>query len=262
MKPYREYPLWSVSMHDSDELRQLLRQAIVRHNVEHVVETGTHEGLGSTRFIAESFPADTPPKSFVTIEAGWKSWRRARRNLRRFPTVTPLWGHTLELRSAIDFVERDECIRCHESYPDVFIDDVDDPVGLYTRELKTGISGAPRKIRDRLVFAIDRRFQYRGEGLLAQSLMRVRNATPLIVLDSSGGTGWLEFTTVRDTMGTHPYLLLLDDVHHLKHFRSLESVRRDRSFEILGLDERHGWMLAHHVGRDRSDGSLPATTSP
>ena len=247
MKSYREYPLWSVSMHDSNELRQLLRDAIVRYGIAHVVETGTHEGLGSTRFVAESFPPEARPRSFVTIEAGWKSWRRARRNLRRFPAVTPVWGHTLELRSAIDFVEQDECICHHERYPEVFIDDVDDPVGFYTRELKGGLSGAPHGLHKRLAFAIDRRFRYGGEGLLAKSLLRVREERPLLVLDSAGGTGWLEFMTVRETMGERAYLLLLDDVHHLKHFRSLEYVRRDSSFEILGLDERHGWMLANHL---------------
>lgn len=246
MKAYREYPLWSVSMDDSDELRRLLRDAIVRFDIAHVVETGTHEGLGSTRFVAESFPPERQPKSFVTIEAGWKSWRRARRNLRPYPAVTPVWGHTLELRSAIEFVEQDECIQRHERYPDIFIDDVEDPVGFYTRELKGGLSTAPRGLHKRLAFAIDRRLRYEGEGLLAKSLLRVRDEKPLVVLDSAGGTGWLEFTIVRETMGTRAYLLLLDDVHHLKHFRSLEQVRRDSAFEILGLDERRGWMLASH----------------
>ncbi|HEY2376374.1 MAG TPA: hypothetical protein VGH98_10410 [Gemmatimonadaceae bacterium] len=252
MKPYREYALMSVSMHDSAELRLLLRDAIICNKIAHVVETGTHEGLGSTRFVAESFPHDAPPKSFVTIEAGWKNWRRAKRNLRPFPGVTPVWGHTLELRTGIEFIERDECIRRHQCYPDVFIDDVEDPVGFYTRELRLGLSGAPRGLWRPLIFAIDRRLRYRGEGLLAKSLLPVRDEKPLIVLDSAGGTGWLEFTTVRETMGTRPYLLLLDDVHHLKHFRSLEHVRRDDAFTILGLDEQHGWMLAQHNVDDRS----------
>ena len=144
MKSYRDYPLSSVSMHDSTDLRRLLRDVIVRHDIRHVVETGTHEGLGSTRFVAESFPPDAEIRSFVTIEAGWKSWRRARRNLRGYSFVTPVWGHTLALRSAIDFVEHDECILHHERYPDVFIDDVDDPVGFYKRELERGLDGTPR----------------------------------------------------------------------------------------------------------------------
>ena len=53
MKSYREYALGSVSMHDNDELRSLLRDVIVRERIRHVVETGTHEGTGSTRFVAE-----------------------------------------------------------------------------------------------------------------------------------------------------------------------------------------------------------------
>ena len=247
MKSYREYPLASVSMHDSAELRRLLRDVIVRHRIRHVVETGTHEGLGSTRFVAESFPPDAQIRSFVTIEAGWKSWRRARRNLRRYDFVTPLWGHTLALRTAIDFVENDECIRHHERYPDVFIDEVDDPVGFYKRELERGLDGTPRRLHRRIQFALDRRTRYAGEGLLATSLLRVRDETPLVVLDSAGGTGWLEFMTLRETMGARPYVLLLDDVHHLKHFRSLEHVRRDPDFEIVGLDETHGWLLATHA---------------
>ena len=246
MKSYRDYPLWSVSMHDSTDLRRLLRDTIVRHGIKHVVETGTHEGLGSTRFVAESFPVDAGVLTFVTIEAGWKSWRRAKRNLRRYPFVTPLWGHTVPLRTAIAFVESDDCIRHHNRYPDVFIDDVDDPVGFYKSELERGLEGVPRHLHRRIQFAIDRRVRYAGENLLPKSLVRVRDKTPLVVLDSAGGTGWLEFTTLRETMGPRPYVLLLDDVYHLKHFRSLEHVRGDPSFEILGLDESHGWMLALH----------------
>jgi hypothetical protein len=257
MKSYREYALGSVSMHDSDELRSLLRDVIVRERIQHVVETGTHEGMGSTRFVAESFPPGASPTSFVTIEAGWKSWRRARRNLRRFSFVTPLWGHTLGLRTAIEFVERDECIRHHERYPDVFIDELDDPVAFYTRELVRGLDGTPRQIHRRLQYAIDRRLRYSGEDLLAKSLSCVRDETPLVILDSAGGTGWLEFTTLVETMQTRPYVLLLDDVHHLKHFRSLAHVRQDPAFEILGLDEAHGWMLAKHDGR-RSSRALRA----
>ena len=246
MKPYREYALGSISMHDSDELRSLLRDLIARRRIDHVVETGTHEGLGSTRFVAESFPTDSPPRSFVTIEASWRHWRRARRNLRRFPFVRPLWGQSLPLRDAIDFVAQDEVIRHHERYPDVFIDDVEDPVGFYTGELRGELGGESLGVARRVLRALDRRLRHRGENLLAKSLLRVRDGNPLVVLDSAGGTGWLEFIELRRTMDDRPYVLLLDDVHHVKHFRSLEHVRRDPSFAIVGLDERHGWMLSEH----------------
>jgi hypothetical protein len=39
----------------------------------------------------------------------------------------------------------------------VFIDEVDDPVAFYTRELVRGLDGTPRQIHRRLQYAIDRR---------------------------------------------------------------------------------------------------------
>ena len=69
---------------------------------------------------------------------------------------------------------------------------------------------------------------------------------PLIVLDSAGGIGYLEFQTVLKVMGNSEYFILLDDIHHLKHFRSARDIKTDKSFEILGLEQHHGWMLAHH----------------
>ena len=233
-------------MHDSAELRALLTRLIVEERIAHVVETGTHEGLGSTRFVAESFPSSAPPRSFVTIEASWRSWRRARRNLRRFAFVQPLWGHTLDVREAVEFIKHDECLREHEKYPDIFIDDVQDPAGFYLREVLGGLGGAPRDLPRRFWMSVDRLRHYRGEGLLERSLADVRDESPLVVLDSAGGTGWLEFTTLLATMKERKYFVLLDDVHHLKHFRSLAHVRSDASFQILGLDTRHGWLLAKH----------------
>src|SRR5215471_19085326 len=216
MKPYRKYEYASISMHESEQLSALLRELIRREPIEHVVETGTFEGLGSTRFLAEAFADTTLPTSFVTIEASWRSWRRAKRNLRRFPFVQPLWGHSLEPRQAREFVEQDDVIRHHEQYPDVFIDDVDDPIAFYTRELSGELAGRLPIFR-RLQRAIDRSFHYAGDELLARSLRRVAHTNPLVVLDSAGGSGWLEFSVLMQTMRERTFRLLLDDVHHLKH---------------------------------------------
>lgn len=247
MKPYSEYSLGSISMHDSPELRQLLAEAIVRERIVHVVESGTFEGLGSTRFVAETFAATISPQTFVTIEANWHSWRRARRNLRRFPFVRPLWGQSLETARALEFVQTDICVREHWRYPEVFIDDVQDPVALYKREIMGALSGEPTGLRRRLIRKFDRALHYKGEGLLDRSLRPVRDERPLVVLDSAGGVGWLEFQTLMSIMQHRRYHLLLDDVHHLKHFRSLAHIRSDPAFQIIGLDERHGWVLATHA---------------
>jgi hypothetical protein len=245
MKLYSDYSLGSISMHDSRELRQLLAQAIVRERIVHVIETGTFEGLGSTRFLAETFASTMPPQTFVTIEANWRSWRRARRNLRRFRFVRPLWGRSLETRRALEFLETDQCLREHGRYPDIFIDDVQDPVTFYRREIMGG-GDLPKSLHRRALRELHRAVYYRGEGILERLLRRVRNERPLVVLDSAGGVGWLEFQTLTTVMHDRRYHLLLDDVHHIKHFRSLAHIRSDPAFRIIGLDERHGWALATH----------------
>ena len=246
MRPYREYPLGSISMHDSPRLRELLAKSIARDRIRHVLETGTHEGLGSTRFLAETFAAVAVPRSFVTIEANWRYWRRARRNLWKFSFVQPLWGATLDVAAAIAFVQSDDVLKNHERYPDIFIDDVEDPIGLYVRELRGELGELPHDVRRRLLMRLQSWLYYRGERLLEKHLRRLRGAMPLVVLDSAGGVGLLEFQTLITTMAEHPYLLLLDDIHHVKHFRSLAHIREDPSFEIIGLDESHGWVLARH----------------
>ena len=66
-------------------------------------------------------------------------------------------------------------------------------------------------------------------------------------MDSAGGIGFLEFTILLRVMRNRPYSLLLDDINHIKHFRSYEHIRKDRRFTILGLDESRGWLFARHA---------------
>jgi hypothetical protein len=258
MKLYQTHADASISMKSSVSLPPLLRELMRREQITDVVETGTHHGLGSTTLVAEAFPPDGLPRSFVTIEANWRSWRTARRNLARFPFVTPVWGHSLRVKEAIRFVRGDDALLQHDRYPDIYVDELTDPVSLYENELRGRLGG--RILRHPLAYVADRlRGRHSGENLLARSLSRVRDARPLVVLDSAGGTGLLEFATTRETLRGRAYFVLLDDVHHVKHFRSLAHIRSDAEFTILGLNEREGWALAeHHAGHrtaDRSEAS-------
>jgi hypothetical protein len=250
MKLYSEFRAGSMSLTHNGRLRGLLRQVISTENVQYVLETGTFQGLGSTTFIAECFPQPSPPRRFVTIEANWDSWRRARWNLRRFPFVTCVWGLSIELEQGLAFVNDDDWIRNHADHPDIYIDGTDDPVGFYSNELKGKLRGEmATSIWARIRQPFDRIFHYQGEGLLKRCLQEMKESRPLVVLDSAGGTGLLEFTILREFMSDRPYLLLLDDVHHIKHYRSLCHVQTDPSFELLGHSQVHGWALAKHTPR-------------
>jgi hypothetical protein len=79
----------------------------------------------------------------------------------------------------------------------------------------------------------DFEFLWDGTDLLARYCIIHKQHRPLIVLDSAGGIGYLEFLTTLKVMGNAEYMLLLDDVHHLKHFRGLRDLRTNKSFEIL-----------------------------
>ena len=153
-----------MSMLADEELCRLFRAAVVEERVTCVIETGTYNGLGSTKFVAESFPSCSSPRIFVTCEANYVSWREAKKNLARFSFVRPLWGLSVRLKQAIEFIRNDKVLINHRHYDDIFIDVVTDPIGFYTKECRGGL----RRVRRRHLhmYFIDRIINYDGEGLL------------------------------------------------------------------------------------------------
>lgn len=247
MKLYSEYPGASISMHDDKQLREALKSTIEQERINYVIETGTYQGLGSTTFVAESFQEDSPPRIFVTMEANWISWRRAKRNLSRFTFVRPLWGKSVETKEALTFIQNDDLLRNHQDYKDLFIDNIDDPIAFYSNEVLGKLGSWRFRLANIIANLLFRAFNYQGEDLLRHYLLQFRDKKPLVVLDSAGGIGFLEFSIVLETMLSYPYLILLDDIHHVKHYRSFIHIRSDSSFSIIALNEQSGWLLAKHI---------------
>jgi hypothetical protein len=244
MKLYRDYALASTAMHDDPRLAESLRKVIRERKFTQVLETGSYLGLGSTRFIAEAFPAESPPEIFVTIETNWNNWRQAKRNLARFPFVRPIWGLTVDQAEAAKFIRQDEYLINHQAHPDIFIDDVKDPVAFYLNELAGRLG--EKEINPSFREKLDRLFHWSGQDLLRQQLRAMADKRPLVVLDSAGGVGFLEFTTLLEVLAGKTYTLLLDDIHHIKHYRSWQHIVNDPSFKLLDINETHGWLLAQH----------------
>ena len=244
MKLYSTAPGASISMIEDVKLSHLLVEISKRAPITHILETGTHIGLGSTKFIAEIFAAQSPPPQlFITVEANHRSWRQARENLKPFPFVTPLWGLSTTRQEALRFISNDPALQEHLKYPDIFIDDIKDPLKFYTSEI-AGRLGRGRNPIEGIRQLLDRRRFYAGEDLLAKWLAAFRSYTPLVVLDSAGGVGYLEFNTVLEHMAGHPYFLLVDDICHLKHFRSYDYVHTHNEFSVIGENKDAGWLLA------------------
>jgi hypothetical protein len=181
MRLYSTAPKACIRMVSDSRLHNLLGQLCQSVPITHVLETGTNIGLGSTAFIAEiSIGLSRAPQMFVTIEANHWCWRRANKNLIRFPFVTPFWGLSLSLRDALHFVKCDPVLQNHQDYPDIFIDHVENPILFHTRELHGRLGGSTRHRISVVRELVDRYCSYAGENLLSQWLSRFRSQTPLI----------------------------------------------------------------------------------
>jgi hypothetical protein len=135
-------------------------------------------------------------------------------------------------REAIAFIESDPLLRDLDPELDIFVDFLPDPRSGYLNEIRCGIGGGDA--------------QEAPEGVLVSLLIKHRADQPLITLDSAGGMGWLEFQIVRETMGDRPYLLFLDDINHIKHYRSKLTIETSEDFVVYGSDYEEGWMVAGH----------------
>lgn len=213
------------------ELSALLVQQFRDQPIDIAVETGTWLGLGTTRIFADAFVASGKlPRVFYTIESNYGHWRQARANLVSYAFVTALCGCSVDPNEARQFLATDEAVQHPERFPGVYVDEYGSLEAGYGAEF-----GGP---------------MYQTE-LLQRLIEPLWTRDRLFVsLDSAGGIGWLEFGVVEKLLRERDYLLFLDDVEHIKHFRSYGFV--------LGCPERftvllqkNGWAVITHVPEGR-----------
>jgi hypothetical protein len=261
VKLFSDCPNASMSFGNDPALRQALARYVLPARVDTIIETGTFTGQGSTKVLANLFQSQGSLKVLVTIEAKFAFYRQARRNLRDYGFVDCRWGETVNRAKALKFIGEDEAIKNHASYPDIWIDNVTDPIAFYSAEVSgqylderpRGVYRQARLYAKKILRQIEGRyntrryeFLFEGSDLLTKFCTIHHTHRPLIVLDSSGGIGYLEFQTVRDAMADVEYYILLDDIGHLKHFRSARDIRASIDFEILAENATEQWLLARH----------------
>lgn len=247
MKSYNEYSHHSVSMVNLNNLTKILQDENKKNKIKYVIETGTNIGTGSTRMLAETFVKEDHHPEVFTFEANWRNWKKAKKNLKKYNFVKPIWGFSVPHKEASQFVKEDYALQHQDEFPDIFIDGGNDPLGFYLKEL-SGEFGITRFKSINYILKCfenkDKNINYSGEDLLRKYLIKYKKELPLIVLDSSGAIGFLEFKIVKEIMGNDQYYLLLDDIHHLKHFRSYAEIKQSSEYNILMIDEEGGWVFA------------------
>lgn len=171
---------------EDPEFRDTVKHITETYPVTHVVETGTFDGLGSTRIFADFLPV-------LTIESNHDRVRQAAKNLGSREVII-FEGLSLSYRELRDGVNE----TLHYNYPeDVLCDGKHDTKRFYLSELNRSFNGK--------------------ENLLPHCLST--EGFPIIFLDSCGGTGYTEFRFVMRN-AVRPFIIMLDDCDHVKHYRS------------------------------------------
>lgn len=228
----------AIPMEFSKDMKTTLHKILsyegkVKKPVGVVIETGTYYGEGSTKGLAIAIVDALKEIPLYTLEANIDFYKVAKENLAKYDFVQPLYGLSLSLDECLDFITNDEAIINHELYPDIFIDDIKNPVFMYRTEVWAPFSCHPENPP--------------MQNLLPTLIEQYGDQNPLIVLDSAGGIGLLEFTKVKELMGNRHYYLLCDDKAHLKHFRTYEEVSTNDKWKILVDEERA--FLAEFKGK-------------
>lgn len=230
-----------MSMTRDPDLEGLLVR-LARQPIQVIIETGTYNGLGSTKFIAEAFSHCSTLSKFYTCEVNYNIFNEAVKNLQPFSFIHCKYGSSVDLKEALDFVQNDTAIIDHQQFPDIFIDSVDDPVAFYSKELKGHLLNSSSGI-----WSWFKKITRAKESNLLKNLITENiDRNLFLVLDSAGGIGFLEFRIVLEQLAEKSYWVLMDDIHHLKHFRSYQYIQDHKDFEVLGSSPAHGWALAKH----------------
>lgn len=252
MKDYSKYPRHSISMSSDKKFIETIGKVFDTYNIKNIVECGTFKGTGSTRTIANIIKnKQYNIEKFYTIEVDYDFYKQAVKNLRKFKFVYPIWGISVDKELAIDFVINDDAIKNHEKYPDVYIDILENPAEFYLNELNGKLSEMNRKksFFEKLFARKNKNNEIFKNNILEEILPQIKNEDSLILLDSAGGIGFLEFKTVLEELKDSNFILILDDIHHLKHFRSIEYVQNSEKFNLIQKSELDGWAIAYYQGK-------------
>lgn len=247
MKKYSEYEYASISMSKDPLFLETIEELFNKIGVGAILESGTFLGLGSTRVLAEQVVKSKQENiEFYTLEIDEYIYLQARKNLKKYPFVKPVYGISVPVKEAISFIDNDDCISNHQNYKDVYIDDLENPRAFYINEIQGKLSGVKLGFLGKLKRWVKLGFASKFQENIFQSILpKIKHKKPLILLDSCGGTGYLEFLNIIKHMEQLPFSIILDDVHHLKHFRSLAYLRDPQNgFTILAENIEKGWVIA------------------
>jgi hypothetical protein len=182
-------------MSSDPEFSETVDKIIKQFEIQSIVETGAFHGLGSTMVFAKTgLPV-------VSIECSQENFNIARSNLATYPNVNLILSYSLKNEDMKTFINGDDIYQQKDL--DIEYDGNDDPKAFYIKEL--------------------------GNNQIPENMLRYMADTPerqIVLLDSAGGVGWPEFMEFMDFANLKNKILMLDDVQHVKHHRSVNLLKQ------------------------------------
>lgn len=198
----------------SNAFNKAVQDVIYKMHPLKIVETGTYNGEGSSSAIAEAMPNKG---KLITIESSKELCRQARKVLDTFrKEIVLLNGVTIPCSDIPLTVS-------YEGYPDdIIVDHLDPNEYLYETSAAT---------------------EY---DCLGKALLMFHFKPDMVLLDSAGHLGWIEFNYLMNLV-QGDFILCLDDTNHFKHYRTAEHIRSNPEWEILfETDDKFGSMIAKY----------------
>jgi ADP-heptose:LPS heptosyltransferase len=219
------------AIQDGSEFEKRLHELVSTICPRKIIETGTYLGTGTTRIIASALKSSEISNArFYTIECDPNRHQQAVNNLSRAGLseyVIPLCGlsvprPTLPSEKQIfhDTIE-------HVGNNDIFVDHQEENrVTLYHRE--TNFPDIP-------------------DDMLGKCLSEFDGQPEMVLLDSAGHMGTIEFNYVLERLKGECYIVL-DDIKHIKHHKSYLQIQSDPRFTIVASsDEKFGFCMAKFI---------------
>lgn len=200
---------------------------VIRHiKPKRVIETGTYQGTGTTAVIASSLrDAGLRGSQFFSIEVNPKHAARARQNLSLRGLEVEILNGLSVPRQLLPSLEQIEANLVQSVLADGLVVDHEEPD------------------RARLYFS-ETDYPDLPDDLLGHVLRQFDDRPDFVLLDSGGHMGFVEFRYLIDSVRA-PCVIALDDIGHVKHFRSYGTIERDDRFEVLTVsEEKFGFCIA------------------
>ena len=186
---------YTIEMSSDPEFASAIDGIIKQFQITSIVETGAFHGLGSTMVFAKTgLPV-------VSIECNQENYSIAKKNLSAYPNVNLILSYSLKNEDMKSFIKSDDIYQQKDL--DIEYDGNNDPKGFYIKEL--------------------------GNSAIPENMLRHVADIPerqIVLLDSAGGVGWPEFMEFMDFSNIKNKILVLDDVQHVKHHRSVNLLKQ------------------------------------